>query len=111
MYKVIQWATGGVGQAAIEGVITHPELELVGCWVHSDAKNGRDVGELIGRAPIGVTATSDVDSILRIDADVRRLRDAGATFRNDIVTGPGGKQILLEDPSGNVVELFEPAAR
>jgi catechol 2,3-dioxygenase-like lactoylglutathione lyase family enzyme len=46
-----------------------------------------------------------------IDADVQRLRDAGATFRNDIVTGPGGKQILLEDPSGNVVELFQPAAR
>ena len=46
-----------------------------------------------------------------IDADVARLRDAGATFRNDIVTGPGGKQILLEDPSGNVVELFQPAAR
>ena len=46
-----------------------------------------------------------------IDDEVARLRDAGATFRNDIVTGPGGKQILLEDPSGNVVELFEPAAR
>jgi catechol 2,3-dioxygenase-like lactoylglutathione lyase family enzyme len=46
-----------------------------------------------------------------IDADVQRLRDAGATFRNDIVTGPGGKQILLEDPSGNVVELFQPAGR
>jgi catechol 2,3-dioxygenase-like lactoylglutathione lyase family enzyme len=46
-----------------------------------------------------------------IEADVRRLRDAGATFRNDVVTGPGGKQILLEDPSGNVVELFQPAAR
>ena len=46
-----------------------------------------------------------------IEAEVRRLRDAGATFRNDIVTGPGGKQILLEDPSGNVVELFQPAAR
>jgi catechol 2,3-dioxygenase-like lactoylglutathione lyase family enzyme len=46
-----------------------------------------------------------------IDTDVRRLRDAGATFRNDIVTGPGGKQILLEDPSGNVVELFQPADR
>ncbi len=46
-----------------------------------------------------------------IDADVRRLRDAGAKFRNDIVTGPGGKQILLEDPSGNVVELFQPATR
>ena len=46
-----------------------------------------------------------------IDSDVKRLRDAGATFRNDIVTGPGGKQILLEDPSGNVVELFQPGAR
>jgi catechol 2,3-dioxygenase-like lactoylglutathione lyase family enzyme len=44
-----------------------------------------------------------------IDEDVQRLRDAGATFRNDIVEGPGGKQILLEDPSGNVVELFQPA--
>ena len=44
-----------------------------------------------------------------IEAEVARLRDAGATFRNDIVVGPGGSQILLEDPSGNVVELFQPA--
>jgi catechol 2,3-dioxygenase-like lactoylglutathione lyase family enzyme len=41
--------------------------------------------------------------------EVARLRDAGVSFRNDIVTGPGGSQILLEDPSGNVVELFQPA--
>jgi predicted enzyme related to lactoylglutathione lyase len=38
-----------------------------------------------------------------------RLRAAGCKFRNDIITGPGGSQILLEDPSGNVVELFQPA--
>jgi len=44
-----------------------------------------------------------------IDAEVARLRTAGATFRNDVVEGPGGKQILLQDPSGNVVELFQPA--
>jgi catechol 2,3-dioxygenase-like lactoylglutathione lyase family enzyme len=44
-----------------------------------------------------------------IEAEVARLREAGLPFRNDIVTGPGGKQILLEDPSGNVVELFQPA--
>jgi catechol 2,3-dioxygenase-like lactoylglutathione lyase family enzyme len=44
-------------------------------------------------------------------AEVGRLRDVGARFRNDIVEGPGGKQILLEDPSGNVVELFQPASR
>jgi catechol 2,3-dioxygenase-like lactoylglutathione lyase family enzyme len=46
-----------------------------------------------------------------IESEVARLRDGGATFRNDIVTGPGGRQILLEDPSGNVVELFQPADR
>jgi catechol 2,3-dioxygenase-like lactoylglutathione lyase family enzyme len=46
-----------------------------------------------------------------LDAEVARLREDGATFRNDIVEGPGGKQILLQDPSGNVVELFQPAAR
>jgi catechol 2,3-dioxygenase-like lactoylglutathione lyase family enzyme len=45
-----------------------------------------------------------------IDTEVARLRDAGAPFRNDILEGPGGKQILLQDPSGNVVELFQPAA-
>jgi catechol 2,3-dioxygenase-like lactoylglutathione lyase family enzyme len=45
-----------------------------------------------------------------IAAEVARLRAEGVRFRNDIVTGPGGKQILVEDPAGNVVELFEPAA-
>jgi catechol 2,3-dioxygenase-like lactoylglutathione lyase family enzyme len=44
-------------------------------------------------------------------AEVARLRAAGARFRNDIIEGPGGKQILLQDPSGNVVELFQPAVR
>jgi len=44
-----------------------------------------------------------------IAAEVDRLRAAGLTFRNEIVSGPGGQQILLEDPSGNYVELFQPA--
>ena len=44
-----------------------------------------------------------------LTTEVDRLRDAGVSFRNDVVTGPGGSQILLEDPSGNVVELFQPA--
>ena len=43
-----------------------------------------------------------------IEAEVARLRKAGATFRNDVVTGVGGKQILVEDPSGNPIELFQP---
>jgi catechol 2,3-dioxygenase-like lactoylglutathione lyase family enzyme len=46
-----------------------------------------------------------------IAAEVRRLGEAGVRFRNDIVRGPGGAQVLIEDPSGNPVELFEPARR
>ena len=49
--RVVQWATGGVGVAAIKGVLEHPDLELVGCWVHSPDKAGKDVGELIGTLP------------------------------------------------------------
>ena len=44
-----------------------------------------------------------------LDREVEVLKNAGVVFRNDIVVGPGGRQILLEDPSGNLVELFEPA--
>ena len=46
-----------------------------------------------------------------IKAEVERLRGEGVQFRNEILSGPGGSQILAEDPSGNVVELFQPAAR
>src|SRR3954452_20399441 len=44
-------------------------------------------------------------------AEVERLRSAGLTFRNDIVKGPGGQQIVIDDPSGNAIELFQPAGR
>jgi catechol 2,3-dioxygenase-like lactoylglutathione lyase family enzyme len=43
-----------------------------------------------------------------IDADVQRLRAAGVTFRNDVISGPGGRQTVLDDPSGNPIELFQP---
>ncbi len=67
--RVVQWATGGVGVAAIKGVLEHPDLELVGCWVHSPDKAGSDVGEIAGIDPIGVTATNSIDDILALDAD------------------------------------------
>ncbi|MGV0836127.1 NAD(P)H-dependent amine dehydrogenase family protein [Mycolicibacterium thermoresistibile] len=67
--RVVQWATGGVGVAAINGVLEHPDLELVGCWVHSPAKAGKDVGEIVGTAPLGVTATDSVEEILALPAD------------------------------------------
>jgi hypothetical protein len=67
--RVVQWATGGVGVAAIKGVLEHPDLELVGCWVHSADKTGKDVGDLIGTGPLGVSATNSVEEILALDAD------------------------------------------
>ncbi len=45
-----------------------------------------------------------------LDGDIAALRKAGVRFRNDVVTGPGGRQILIEDPSDNLVELFQPEA-
>jgi hypothetical protein len=67
--RVIQWATGGVGRAAIEAIQSHPELELAGVWAHSPEKNGVDAGEIAGCGPIGVSATNDVDALLALDAD------------------------------------------
>lgn len=46
-----------------------------------------------------------------LEREITRLRDAGVSFRNEVVTGPGGSQVLLVDPSGNLVELFQPARR
>src|SRR5437762_2358214 len=65
-YKVIQFATGNVGRLALQGILEHPDLELVGVWVHSPDKAGRDAGELCGRAPTGVLATNDLDAILAL---------------------------------------------
>jgi hypothetical protein len=68
-WRVIQWATGGVGRAAIEGILSHPELELVGVWVHGADKDGADVGQILGREPLGLAATRDADALLDLDAD------------------------------------------
>ena len=67
--RVIQWATGGVGKAAIECVLNHPQLELVGCWVHSADKNGATSGRSWAPATLGVAATSSIDEVLALDAD------------------------------------------
>ena len=69
-HRVIQWSTGNVGTHALHGIITHPDLELAGLWVHSPTKAGRDAGELCGLPPTGVTASNDVDEVLALDADV-----------------------------------------
>ena len=68
-YRVIQWATGNQGVESIRAILDRPDLELVGAKVYSDAKEGVDVGELVGRDPVGVTATQDIDALLALGAD------------------------------------------
>jgi 4-hydroxy-tetrahydrodipicolinate reductase len=89
-YRVVQWATGNVGLRSLQAIIEHPDLELVGLYVYSDAKAGKDAGELCGLSPVGVAATRDIEQILalhpdcvvymgdRVDADVIiRLLESG----------------------------------
>ncbi|ONH28697.1 dihydrodipicolinate reductase [Pseudofrankia asymbiotica] len=67
--RVVQWTTGKTGSAAVRGMVDHPVLDLVGCYAHSPDKVGRDVGELCGLPPIGVTATDDVEALLALEPD------------------------------------------
>ena len=108
-YRVIQWSTGNVGHHALRLVANHPELELVGLWVHSESKAGRDAGDLGGFAPTGVLATNDVDALLALDADCvcytatadRRPMDAIADMSRILRSG---KNIV----SSSVVPLVFP---
>ncbi|MDZ4826803.1 MAG: dihydrodipicolinate reductase [Actinomycetota bacterium] len=94
MYRVIQWATGFVGQEAIKGVLAHPELELVGCWVHSPDKVGRDVGEICGIGPIGVTAVGTLEEICAIEADAVVYAPVLASTRDVIQILESGKNVV-----------------
>jgi hypothetical protein len=67
--KVVHYGTGATGHHALRFVIERPDLELVGHLVHSPSKVGRDSGELVGLAPVGVLATDDLDAVLASDAD------------------------------------------
>jgi hypothetical protein len=68
-YRVVLWGPGQVGVGALRAIIRHPGLELVGVVVHSEAKDGRDAGDLCGMPPTGVLATRDIDAALAVDAD------------------------------------------
>ncbi|MDA8044767.1 MAG: dihydrodipicolinate reductase [Actinomycetota bacterium] len=69
VYRVVQWATGNIGTRALRAVIEHPDMELVGLYVHSPEKAGRDAGDLCGLPPVGVAATTDVEKIVALGPD------------------------------------------
>src|ERR1700741_3398439 len=70
IYRVAQWATGNIGAHAIKAIVEHPRMELVGLWVHSESKVGKDAGELAGLGrDLGVKATHDVETIIAARPD------------------------------------------
>lgn len=68
-YRVIQYATGVCGQAAVQAIVDNPGLELVGARVYDSSKAGKDVGEICGIGPIGIRASDREEEILALDAD------------------------------------------
>jgi hypothetical protein len=69
-YRVIQWGTGAVGTEMITAILDYrTDLDLVGVKVYAESKHGKDVGELVGRDPVGVLATTDTAKVLSLEAD------------------------------------------
>jgi 2,4-diaminopentanoate dehydrogenase len=77
-YRVVQWATGRIGESSLRELIRSPQMNLVGVYVHSESKDGRDAGELCGLAPIGVKATRDIDKIIALKPDCVVAMQEGA---------------------------------
>jgi 2,4-diaminopentanoate dehydrogenase len=67
--RVVVWSTGGIGSIAVRAVAENPGTDLVGVWVHSPQKAGRDAGELVGIGPIGVTTTNDADELIALQPE------------------------------------------
>jgi catechol 2,3-dioxygenase-like lactoylglutathione lyase family enzyme len=109
-------------QAAIDFYTTHLGFTLRTAHLPAFADVTRGPLRLLlsGSASSGARATpSDVLTVGRnrihlivddLDAEIERLRSAGLSFRSDVVAGPGGRQILLADPAGNLIELFTPTS-
>lgn len=69
-YKVVQWATGGMGTSCLRAVLDHPDMQLVGLRVYNPQKVGKNAGEIASKDSPGVIATDDIEEILALNADV-----------------------------------------
>ena len=108
--KAVDWYVGHFGFSVIVASPAFGSVER-GCLRLLLSGKGSSAGRPMpdGRQPEAGGWNRFQVIVEDIAAEVERLRAGGVTFRNEIVTGPGGSQILAEDPAGNVVELFQPA--
>ncbi len=109
--RVVQWATGNVGTRSLRCVIEHPRLQLVGLHVHSEAKAGRDAGELCGLAPIGVKATRSIEDIVALQPDCVLYMQQGANFDDICRLLAAGINIVTTRTEFNNPTSLDPATR
>jgi catechol 2,3-dioxygenase-like lactoylglutathione lyase family enzyme len=121
-YASVRYVVDDV-QAAVDFYTTHLgfTVNMSAAPAFADVVRGPLRVLLSGPTSSGARATpEDARSVGRnrihlvvddLDAEIARLREAGLPFRSDLVSGPGGRQILLADPAGNLIELFQPAQR
>ena len=79
-YRVVQWATGNVGSHSLRAITQHPQMKLVGLYVHSESKAGRDAGELCGIAATGIKATRNIEDIIALKPDCVVYMQQGCNF-------------------------------
>ena len=115
--RVAVWSTGGIGAAAIRAIHRRPDLELVGVWVHTPEKVGRDAGDLAGIDPIGLLATDDADALLALQPDCVVYaasgpeRDAAAVPDYVRILAAGVNVVLTTSTMLVYPPVFEPAWR
>src|SRR5271154_1946533 len=110
-HRVVVWATGGIGSIAIRTITNRPNLELVGVWVHSDEKVGKDAGELAYGEPIGVIATNDADALIALKPDCVVYAASGP--ERDAIAIPDYVRFLeagINVVSTSTTRLINPAA-
>lgn len=110
-YRVVQWATGNVGTHSLRCLIEHPRLQLVGLYVHSEAKAGRDAGDLCGLGPVGVKATRNIEDIVALKPDCVLYMQQGANFDDICRLLAAGINIVTTRTEFNNPASLDPAVR
>lgn len=111
VWRVVQWATGNVGSRALRMVIEHPRMELVGLWVSSPAKVGKDAGELCGLPNTGVKATNSLDEIVALDADCVLFMPQGTDYDALCALLASGKNVVTTRGDFHYPPMMKPADR
>jgi 4-hydroxy-tetrahydrodipicolinate reductase len=109
--RVVQWATGYVGAHTLKKVIEHPNLELVGLYVFSESKEGKDAGELVGLPPTGIKATRSIDEIIALKPDCVLYMQEGVNYDDVCRLLESGANVVTTRAEFHYGAKLDPAIR